>query len=366
MTKLFKEIVAALGGPESDLAKRFSKEHREGVKNAAIHLGKAMHVHKRAAVEHKGMMKAHGEGMEDCAKAMDEMDKAHAVMKAHKECCGKAATSSESHRFPHEQVAGHLEAAKAAMGKALGEDMPKVSKMGKAVHEGHGDTNDQHELTKGAITKVASSWVGEESESPAAAGAGYTPSQAGYTSNMPQSTVAGGDVEDTNPFGPMYDFKESSARPGNGGGHVTEAEANLRVEKARLEGELAATRKALEDAGNRPGPTPGGRLFGGGTQPNASSNGSTDSLMQKAFELGRISKYDLDHMELPEVRERVSRIIIGLQCSIGDPGFQKADMRDASFMRPITDLRGDHEAINKRALNVIAQGAPSVPGSFTQ
>src|SRR5579875_3691327 len=153
----FKEFRKALGGKNGEMFKRFSAHHKGMIANVARHVGDAMSAHKAAMVEHRKAHKAHGAAIDECAKAMGHMEKALEACKAH---ARKAATASESTEFPQVEVAGHLQAAHEAMGKALKEHMAAGMHAEKAAHDHHLRVHDDHELAKSALVKVASSWVG--------------------------------------------------------------------------------------------------------------------------------------------------------------------------------------------------------------
>lgn len=338
----FKEFRKALGGKNGEMFKRFSAAHKGMIANVARHVGDAMTAHKGAMVEHRKAHKAHGASMEECAKAMGHMEKALDACKAH---ARKAATASESTQFPQVEVAGHLQAAHDAMSKALKEHMASAMHAEKAAHEGHLRVHDDHELAKGALQKVASSWIGEESESPAAAGPGYDPRQAGFSSNMPQGHVSEGDVPDTDPFNPMYDWK--SANPG-GANAMTKAEQELRESVARLEEQNKSLQKQIEIIGNQPGERKG-HLFGasganGGPSANAAPD-SIDAIIKELHSKGRISDLELQNWKTdPETRQRLTSKIIGYQAvamELGNPNFGK------SLLHPA--FRGDVDAVGKRA-----------------
>ena len=343
MDSFMTEFTKALGGKGGDLWKRFSAAHRGGITKIAGHVGKAMAFHKSAHISHLASVKAAGDSMESCAKALEHIHKAHEM---HKEFCKKAVGAGESTQMPHNEIDGHLEAAKGMMTKAIGEHMKAMMHAHKAVHQAHLDTHDQHDLAKGAISKVAASWVGEASETPAAAGPGYDPSQAGHASTMSQSTVSEGDVPEYDPFAP-YDGKALRVVP-NGGGQVTEAEAKIREENAALKAKLEATEKALETIGNMPGPVPGARVFAGnkgGAGPEI-TKGSVDQVLTELLAAGQISKFELENFAKdPEVRQRVTMKVIGWQASAHERG-------DGSYAKTIMDpgFRGNGDMITKRTV----------------
>lgn len=339
----FKEFRKALGGKNGEMFKRFSAHHKGMIANVARHVGDAMTAHKGAMVEHRKAHKAHGAAIDECAKAMGHMEKALEVCKTHTR---KAATASESTEFPHVEVAGHLQAAHDAMAKALKEHMPAGMNAEKAAHDQHLRVHDDHELAKGALTKVASSWVGEESESPAATGAGYDPRQAGFTSNMPQSRVTEGDVPETDPFNPMYDWK--AAHP-EGASAMTKAEQELHDTVADLKRQNEEMRKQIAIIGNQP-TDPKGHLYGanganGGQSATVSTPGSIDAIVKDLHARGKISDFELQNWQKdPEVRQRLASKVIGYQAvsiELGNPNLGKSILHPA--------FRGDADAVGKRA-----------------
>lgn len=327
-----------------EVMKRFSSVHKAGVMRVGHYLGKAMGTHRTGMMETNKAIAAHSKAIECCAKAAEAMGKAAALHKAH---FGKAATASESTNYPHVEVAGHLENAHKALQEGLEQHMKALGMAHKAAHTAHLDTHDSHEMAKNYVTKVTGSWVGEESESPSSPGPGYNPSQAGHTSNMPQSTVTEGDVPDYDPFSPYP--KTAGAGMGGGNGQVTEAEAQLRERLAKLEGERDALKAAVEANGNRP-TDPKGRLFAVPT-PGTGSD-SADPVVRaihKLHQAGKVTDIELQNMNDPDIRMRLTAKVLGYQAVAHE--VQEPALADSSFAKSISHpaYRSDPSMIGKAA-----------------
>jgi hypothetical protein len=338
--ELQKRLGADLFG---EMQKRFSAAHKAGIMNVARYIDKAMGSHSKGMVQHSKAIKAHGDAIESLSKACDAIGKAKASF-------GKAAVASDSRQTVNAEVGDHLETVSKALGDMAENYMKAIGLAHKAATGDFTDVDDQQQLAKGAIMKVTGSWVGQPSTAPGASGPGYDPARSGSDAKpTAQSTMTEGEV-------PLYDPVSPYPKTAMAGdGQVTEAEAKLREENAVL-------KARLEQIGNLPRDNPKGRLFTPGTAASGGGAGSGESpdsaraLVAKLKEAGRISDYELAHMDDEsvagaEIRKNLAARVMGLQTVLHDPELVNPALRDPSYARSLFHpaMKGDPAALAKRA-----------------